>query len=351
MEKNKTLYLKKFSFTVIFSVFVAVNLFAQKSGGTGKTEPDTNVQEKMTTIETRLSSMEDRLNGEITNIKKEIEVLKDSFQETSNKTNENYRSILEKTSEIHIFRMISAVSEALIAICMLGIFVVFLLIKIFHIIPDNHKAKTDKASGEESKSITPELVAEIDSLKFKLDNIQSQLKRFSDSIDLQSGETSRFKDNLSSFQTEMQDNKQKIKDMEADISSLKTDINKDMERRIRKEEMEIDPVAVYNNWAKNPSLSLPQYFTYVKIPKLDFRTKQEFSDTNIETDWIRNTVGEKKYLFPNPNKIDSLSGSVDKLYKVVGIRKSLGANSVKITNACQIKEGNFIEYQGELTLI
>lgn len=348
MEKNKTLYLKRLSFTVILSVFAAVNLFAQRSGGTS---PDSNVQGKITEIENDLSSTKNHFNEEITGVKKDIEDLKDSFQKTSNVTDENYRSLLEKTSEIHIFRMISAVSEALIAVCMLGIFVLFLLIKVFHIIPDNSEVKTDKAPGSESKSLTPELVTEIDSLKFKLDNIQSQLKRFQDSLDLQSGESSRFKDNLSSFQTEMQDNKQKIKNMEADISSLKTDINKDMEKRIRKEEVESDPVAVFNNWAKNPSPSLPQYFTYVKIPKLDFRTKQEFSDTNTETDWIRNTVGEKKYLFPNPNKIDSLSGSVDKLYKVVGIRKSLGANSVKITIACQIKEGNFIEYQGELVLM
>ena len=345
MEKNKTLYLKRLSFTVILAVFAAVILFAQKSGGTGS---DTDFQKKMIEIENDLSSTKNHFNEEITSVKTDIEDLKDSFQKTSDVTNENYRNLLKKTSEIHTFRMISAVSEALIAVCMLGIFTVFLLIKVFHIIPE---IKNDKAPGSESENLTPELGTEIDSLKFKLDNIQSQLKRFQDSLDLQSGESSRFKDNLSSFQTEMQDNKQKIKNMEADISSLKTDINQDMERRIRKEEVESDPVAVYNNWAKNPSPSLPQYFTYVKIPKLDFRTKQEFSDTNTETDWIRNTVGEKKYLFPNPNKIDSLSGSVDKLYKVVGIRKSLGANSVKITNACQIKEGNFIEYQGELVLI
>jgi len=346
MEKNKTLYLKRFSFTVILSVLAAVNLFAQRSDS--RVEPDTNVQGKNTGIENDLSSTGNDFNDEIIIIKKDVEDLKDAFQKTTNVSDENYRSLLEKTSKMHIFRMISAVSEAVIAVCMLGIFTVFLLIKVFHIIPET---KTDKAPDSESKSITPELAEEIDSFKIKLDNIQSQLKRFQDNIDLQSGESSRFKDNLTSFQTEMQDNKQKIKNMEADISSLKTDLNKDMEKRIRKEEVESDPVAVYNNWAKNPTLSLPQYFTYVKIPKLDFRTKQEFSDTNTETDWIRNTVGEKKYLFPNPNKIDSLSGSVDKLYKVVGMRKSLGANSVKITNACQIKEGNFIEYQGELVLM
>jgi len=172
-----------------------------------------------------------------------------------------------------------------------------------------------------------------------------------DSASLQSSETSRFKNNLSSIQTEIADNKQKIKNMEANISSLEIDIDKVKEKYIMKEEVERDPVAVFNKWAQNPVLSLPQYFTYVTITKPETRTKLEFTDSGIETDWIRNTVGEKKCLFPNPKKIDNLSGPVDDLYKVSGTRKGLGTNSVKITNACQIKDGNFIEYKGELALL
>jgi hypothetical protein len=349
MEKIKTLYVRRLAFTVVLSVLGMAGLFAQKSDSAGKAEPNTNnVQEKIETIEYNLRSMDDRFKDEITGVKKEIEVLKDFFHKT---TNETYEGLFGKGSKLQLFQMISAISEALIAVLLLGVVVVFLLKNIFHIIPGATGVKTNEAPGAESKDIISELTAEINSFKYKLDNIQSQLKRFSDSMDLQSGETSHIKENLSSFRTEMTDNNQKIKNMEAAISSLKNDIDKDKEKYTRKEEVERDPVAVYNKWAQNPGLPLPQYFTYVSISKLELRTKLEFTDVVFETDWIKNTVGEKKYFFPNPKKIDNLSGPVDKLYKVVGTRKGLGANSVKITNACQIKDGNYIEYQGELVLM
>jgi hypothetical protein len=127
-------------------------------------------------------------------------------------------------------------------------------------------------------------------------------------------------------------------------------MDKNREKLAKKELVESDPVAAFNQWAQNPYFPLPPYFTYVANVRPEFRTKQVFTDTNTETEWIKNTIGEKKYLFPNPNKIDNISGPIDKLYKVTGIRKAKGTNSVKVTEACQIREGNFIEYQGELML-
>jgi hypothetical protein len=262
--------------------------------------------------------------------------------------------------ELQIWQIISVIAEALIAVSILGAVVLLVLKKVrFHAAPgDVPKAGIDERPRKEHpvavepKSAASEVsAAEFKTLQDKLDDIQSQLGQLTGRIDSQSKETSRFEGDLTSCRTEIADTKQKTRSMEAAFSSLKTAINNDMEKRSRKEEVETDPVGVFNKWAQNPRLPLPLYFTYVAVLKLEFRTRQEFTDTNAETDWIRNTIGERKYIFPNPNKIDSLSGPVDKLYKVAGTRKGLGANLVKITSACQIKEGNFIEYQGELALM
>ena len=352
MEQINAFYVRRITFTIILSVLGIAGLFAQSRGGTGRTEPNTNVQEEMSVIKNDLSAMESRFNGEITDVKKEIDNLKELFRKNTDEAADNYKKLFEKTSKVQFFQVVSAISEALIAFLILGAFVLFLLIHIFHIIPEKPAAKTSEALAAESKNVIPELVTDIDSLKYTLGTIQSQLRQLTEKTDLQSGEISRFKDNLTSIRTEMEDNKQKIKNMETAISLIKTDIDKDKEKNTRKEETERDPVAVFNKWAQNPGLSLPLYFTYVSITtKPETRTNLAFTDSVLETDWIRNTVGEKKCLFPNPKKIDNLPGSVDDLYKVFGTRKGLGANSVKITKVCQIKDGNFIEYKGELDLM
>jgi prefoldin subunit 5 len=331
MAENKMLYLRRLSFVIILSIFGVVNLVAQ-SDDMGEFVP---TSEFKTTV--------DKFEASISGIEENIEKLKE--------TTGDYKSLLEKTLKLPIWQIISAISEALIALFILGAVVLLVLKKApFHASPDD--APKEHPIVVEPKDVAHEvLVAEFNTLKDKIDDIQSQLRRLTDKIDSQSREASCFESNLTSFQTEMADNKQKIRNMEDTVSSIKTGIDKDIEKRTRREEVESDPVAVFNKWAQTPRLSLPLYFTYVVILKLEFRMKQEFTKTTVEADWIINTIGEQKYIFPNPNKIDSLSGPVDKLYKVIGTRKSPGANLVKITNACQIKEGNFIEYQGELQLM
>ena len=346
MKKINTLYVRRLTFTVILSILGIINVFAQRSGGNA--ESDTSVQGKIAKFETDLSVIENNFNGEISTIKNDIKDLKEMFQKTTIEANESFKGFLKNNSKMQFFQIISAVSLALIAVLMLGAFVVFLLKNIFHIIPDKPGAKTDKTPEAESKNAISELFTDINSLKYKLENIQSELKHFLDGVN---SETLSFKNNLSSIQTEIAENKQKSKNMEAAISSLEIDIDKVKEKYTMKEEVERDPVAVFNKWAQNPVLSLPHYFTYVTITKPETRTKLDFTDSVLETDWIRNTVGEKKCLFPNPKKIDNLSGPVDDLYKVIGTRKSLGANSVKITNVCQLKDGDYIEYKGELALM
>jgi peptidoglycan hydrolase CwlO-like protein len=346
MEKNKMLYLRRLSFIIILSIFGVITLFAENDGGgTDGAEPS-EVNDSVSTYKSETTISETKEN--IKNIEK-------SLQEIAGA----YRSLLEKTLKVPIWHIISVISQALIAVSILGAVVLLVLKKtIFSTIPGMPEAGFSAFPQKESpvvaepKGVAPEVsAAEFDTLKDKLGAIESQLRQLTGKIDSQSKDASRFESDLTSFQKEMTDNKQKIRNTEASVSSLKTSLDKEIEKRARKEEVESDPVAVFNKWAQSPRLPLPLYFIYVAVLKLEFRTKQEFTDTHTETDWIRNTIGEKKYIFPNPSKIDSLSGPVDKLYKVVGTRKGLEANTVKIIDACQIKEGNFIEYQGELQLM
>jgi peptidoglycan hydrolase CwlO-like protein len=345
MKTSKTLFVKRLCFVIVFSLFRVFALYAQDGPGTSEQN-----------LEGELSLFRKEYESKITVIKSNINRLEKSIEATENSLDRLSSSV----SKSQIWQIVSAVSAALIVLLLLA-FVVLLLLKklrFYAVVEDAPKSKSEKKTRKEH--LLPEesdavlrgnSSIEFAAFKQELDETQLQLRRLTDKVDSQSKDTSRFQNDLISFQKEMADFKQRIKSTSDTVSLLRTDIDKNREKLARKELVENDPVVVFNQWAQNPHLPLPQYFTYVTNVKLEFRTKQDFSDTNTETDWIRNTVGEKKYLFPNPNKIDNLSGPIDKLYKVVGTRKVKGANSVKVTSACQIKEGNFIEYQGELLLM
>jgi uncharacterized protein YlxW (UPF0749 family) len=332
MKTNKILLFRIFIFFVLISLFSESYLFAQTNGGEEDRDNSVSIKE---------------LNEEIAKLKNDIEELNESnrgYIELINKINS------ENASITHVLQIISSLSEALIALSLIVFIVFFLLLAIKYL--KTHK-QTQIADVNETKQKEHSTIAEADynTLKNKIDEVRIKLTALTEKIETQIKEAARFETNLNSLRNEMSDNKQKILSMEAAVSSLKTDIDKDKEKLTRKEEIEKDPIAVFNKWAQNPSRPLPEYFSYVTIFKPEFRTKQDFTDTDKETDWIRNTIGEKKYLFPNPNKIDNLSGPIDKLYNVEGTRKGQGLNSIKIINACQIKEGNFIEYKGDLVLL
>jgi hypothetical protein len=329
MKTNKILLFTLFIF--LFSLLDVSHLFAETDGD--ETEISNSV------------SNEELYNG-ILNINNDIKVLNESNRDYIESI---YREIPKNSSKLYILQIISALSEALIALSLTVFVVVFLLIAIKYY--KIHTVKQTQIVGDEENKTSEVLSSEYNALKNKIDEIQLKLTPLTEKLESQIGEATRFETNLNNFQREMSDNKQKILSMENYVSSLKTDIDKDKEKLARKEEVEKEPIPVFNKWAQNPYRQLPEYFTYVTIIKPEFRTKQDFTDTDKETDWIRNTIGDKKYLFPNPNKIDGLSGPVDKFYNVVGTRKGQGSNSIKITNACQIKEGNFIEYKGELVLL
>jgi hypothetical protein len=350
MEKNKTLFWGRLSFVILLSLFCVAGLYAQENGGAG----ELNSEKQMPASEIPVS--QERFDAEISSIKNNVNALGKSLQETKGLFND----ISKKNSQPQIWQVFLSVSVVLISVTLLAFFVLLLLkiLKFYTIVANAPKSEFDGKSQrehpavEESWSASAEISsAEFNVLKKKLNDMQYQLKAQEDKLNTQSKDTARLDSDFTSLHSEIADFRRKFRNSEEAFSLLKADMDKNREKLARKEQVESDSVAAFNQWAQNPHLPLPQYFTYVANVKLEFRIKQEFTDTGTETDWIRNTIGERKFLLPNPNKIDSLSGPVDKLYKVAGIRKGKGANSVKVTNACQIKEGNFIEYQGELTLV
>jgi hypothetical protein len=342
MEKNKTLFVRRLCCILIFSLFGLFVLNAEEDDDLDgiraeSADPKKEYGEKFAGIEGNVN----RLLGSVTETQK---FLKD---------------LSSNVSKLQVWQFIHAISAVFITLFLAGLVLLLLLkqLKLHVVIDDGHKALSEEKLSkehflaEEPRNTSPGISpVEFNMLKNKLDNMQFQLRQLTDKMDSQAGDTSRLKGDLTSFQSTMEDFRQRIKDTDAAFSLLRTDIDKNREKLAKKELVESNPVAAFNQWAQNPHLPLPPYFTYVTNVKPEFRTKQAFTDTSTETEWIRNTAGEKKYLFPNPNKIDNISGPIDKLYKVTGIRKAKGSNSIKVTEACQIIEGNFIEYQGELIL-
>lgn len=339
MKKNKIFFLKRLFSIIFFVLFGTLNLYAEDPNPAGE-------------LFASKDEIPEGSNNAVTIDIPGLDKNSDDLQVSLN-------ILSDSVSKLQIWQIVSAISLTLIALLSLVVVVLILLKQMrFHVVVEHEKKPADEIPVKghqplkESKAVSQEILSsELDALKKEREGIKHQLTKLNNTVESQSENSSRFRGDLTSFQAEIANLKQTIKSTNDAVSLLKTDIDKDREKLARKEQLESDPVAFFNQWAQNPHLSFPQYFTYVTNVKLEFRIKQEFTDTNIETEWIRNTIGEKKYLFPNPNKIDNLAGPIDKLYKVAGTRKAKGANSVKITSACQIKEDNFIEYQGELTLM
>jgi hypothetical protein len=396
MEKNKTPFIRNIPFAVFLLLFGAFILSAQ--GCKEKADAPPKQEQKAETKPSTAENVTPKSEGDANTAKPDAEAKPQTAENVTPKsegdantakpeteakpqTAENVTSVsktdfaaLEKSvldikqkqeandaslSTFQIWQMVSAISAALIAFLLLGAFVLLLLkqLKLSLFIGDISKSdgnlRKEHSLVEKSGSgaSTGASSVELSALKKGLNDLQSQIEQLTDKVNSQSKSVTRLENDLSSFQSETSDLKQKLRISEDAFSSLKTDMDKNREKLAWKEQVENNPVAAFNQWAQNPHRPFPQYFTYITSLKLEFRTKQDFTDTNTETDWIRNTIGDKKYLFPNPNKIDRLSGPADKLYKMTGVRKAKGTNSVKVTSACLIKEGNFIEYQGELMLM
>jgi len=110
-------------------------------------------------------------------------------------------------------------------------------------------------------------------------------------------------------------------------------------------------IDLFNTWSKNPRSLLPFQYNYAE-GDLKLREKQKIlSSSSKNATWIINKSGPVKYIFPNPEAIDQLSGKIDVLYTVTGNRRARGQNKVIIQNACVIMEDGWIEYKGELNLL
>ena len=111
-----------------------------------------------------------------------------------------------------------------------------------------------------------------------------------------------------------------------------------------------NPVSLFNIWASNPKSALPSSFYYVSgEPKL--RTTQILNETSNETAWIKNRIGEKIFLFPNPNTFEQMT-DITGIYKMeLEFLKPKGQNRIKVIEACEVYENDFISYPGKLDII
>jgi len=110
-------------------------------------------------------------------------------------------------------------------------------------------------------------------------------------------------------------------------------------------------IKIFNEWAAHPISIIPSEFAYL-IGDFRIRTKQqELSETQEETKWIINRVGEKKYLLPNPNFFDQMT-NISELYKMdLNMLKVKGKNKINIITPCEISSSGFIELPGELKFL
>jgi uncharacterized repeat protein (TIGR02543 family) len=107
---------------------------------------------------------------------------------------------------------------------------------------------------------------------------------------------------------------------------------------------------VFNDWASNPSSPLPKSFYFI-YGDMNIRTKCEIKESPVETLWISNYGGLKKYLFPNPRLFYQMTDILG-LYKMDQAKlKSKGQNRIKVTNACEMTNDGFVEFPGELDIL
>ena len=109
-------------------------------------------------------------------------------------------------------------------------------------------------------------------------------------------------------------------------------------------------IDTFNRWASNPNSNLPQTFYYLK-GDVKIRTNMQLVASNIPTKWIVNSVGETRYLFPNPNTFDDRT-DISQIYNMdLNALKLKGQNRIKIIKACEMTDKGFVEFKGELQLL
>jgi uncharacterized protein YoxC len=109
-------------------------------------------------------------------------------------------------------------------------------------------------------------------------------------------------------------------------------------------------VIQFNNWAANPIVPIPRGFTFLE-GNFKILTKQPLIKTTVETNWITNENGEKKYLFPNPNSFNQMT-DIRELYDMnQNMLKEKGKNKIEIITPCEISASGWIEFAGKLRIL
>jgi len=182
------------------------------------------------------------------------------------------------------------------------------------------------------------------------------------------GELEGVKKNMRELEGDIRTLKGKVNELEATIYEQKSKIDR-LEDKYSREINELksltssevavreatrsgssNPVDLFNIWARNPQSRLPSGFSYIR-EEPEMRRTQVLTDTSLETRWIVNKTGEKKYLFPNPNSFDPMT-DISKFYamSLEGL-KPKGQNRVEITKACEMTDSGHINFTGELSLL
>jgi flagellar basal body-associated protein FliL len=112
----------------------------------------------------------------------------------------------------------------------------------------------------------------------------------------------------------------------------------------------LDPLTVFNSWAANPAVDLPQAFYYLQG---DFRIRETHTlkESATPSKWISNRYGSAKYLLPNPNSFDTMT-NISELYDMDMTRlKTKGQNRIHVVKPCEMADNGYINYPGELQLL
>jgi hypothetical protein len=107
----------------------------------------------------------------------------------------------------------------------------------------------------------------------------------------------------------------------------------------------------FNRWAANPvPRTLPSGFAYAE-GEFKIRSKNDYKPaSSSESKWIVNTRGGKKYLLPNPLSFNQLT-NISELYHMDMSRLQPANNKIKIVKPCELLDGGYINYPGELTIL
>jgi hypothetical protein len=105
----------------------------------------------------------------------------------------------------------------------------------------------------------------------------------------------------------------------------------------------------FNQWAANPSSSLPPQFYCLKN-YMSMRSECELIEASEPTKWIANKTAPL-CLFPNPNFFTPHT-DISEFYDMdITKLKPKGQNKIKITEPCEMTEKGYVTYPGKLDVL